>query len=187
MLTPALLPLYSTTSFLPRETDMDTPEQPRQSGLRFWNDAGTLTQVAIVLVILTAGLFLLRELAPLLRPLLLAGLLCYIILPIHSKLLLWRKSEFATVSILVGGTIILLISLGLIFYFTLLSFQEELPRLINRSHELQRTLKDYCDIKSPWLSRTIDEALSAEKKGEPILQKLTNWLIVSLPRVFARR
>ena len=55
--------------------------------LQHWEDRAGLATVAGCLIIAAAGWYLLKELAPLLRPLLLAVFLCCVILPIHKRLI----------------------------------------------------------------------------------------------------
>src|SRR5262249_49617054 len=77
----------------PRTSPMSGSEDPSssdgqtgdQSGRR-WTDQSTLATVALCLVVGAASWYLLKELASLLRPLLLAVFLCYIIIPSHLRL-----------------------------------------------------------------------------------------------------
>src|SRR4051812_37214401 len=101
----------------------------------WWPYAGTLTQVAVYLFIASASWYLLKELAVLLRPLLIAILICYLILPLHSRLQK-QHSEPKTIAILVAVAAIVLGGFGFIVYGSLISLNEELPRLTIRAHEL---------------------------------------------------
>ena len=85
---------------------------------------------------------MLKELAVLLRPLLMAILLCYAILPMHSRI---RRdhSEFKTLSIMVGGALVLMIGLGFLVYGSLVSMNDELPRLLKRAQEMASGSHDW--------------------------------------------
>src|SRR5687768_11576034 len=100
----------------------------------WWHDAGTLPQIAVFLVIIAASWFMLKELAVLLRPLLLAILLCYVILPLHKRIHQGR-SEIKTIVLMTGGVLVVCTILGIIVYGSIVEFNEQLPRLTQRSQE----------------------------------------------------
>lgn len=98
---------------------------------------------------LTAGLvamatswFLLRELGPLLRPLVLAVFLAYLVVPIHQWL---RRRTSATVStfVIVGGTLALFWWLAMIVYGGIVELNAELPRLLERGRGIVAGARDY--------------------------------------------
>lgn len=144
---------------------MNEPTELRHPGHGWWTQAGTLTQVAVFLVIVTASWFMLKELAVLLRPLLLATLLCYIILPLHSRIH-QGYSGAKTIAIMVIGTISIVTALGLIVYGGLISLSEELPRLAHRAQEFAVQSQEWSHVNlPPWVSRHVDDLLRAESKG----------------------
>src|SRR5947209_992723 len=63
-----------------------SPAQPDGDPLGFWKDRLTLATVAVCLVIAATSWYLLKELAPILRPLLMAVFLCYVVIPGHRRL-----------------------------------------------------------------------------------------------------
>src|SRR5688572_16727964 len=79
----------------------------------WWSNAGTLPQIAVFAVICAASWFLLKELAVLLRPLLLAILLCYVILPLHKRIHQGR-SETTTIIIMAVGVLAFCSVLGIL-------------------------------------------------------------------------
>ena len=76
---------------------------------------GMLQAAAAVLVIAAAGWFLLEQLAPLLRPLLIAVFLAYVLMPYHSRLRK-RVGAPASIGILAGLTAAALVGLAMAVY-----------------------------------------------------------------------
>ncbi len=93
---------------------------------------GTITQV---LIAAAAAWYLLGQLAPILRPLLIAVFLAYVLMPYHSRL---RKSigTPASIGALAGVTAGVLVVLSLVTYASLLGLSEDMPRLQKRAGEL---------------------------------------------------
>lgn len=99
------------------------------------NDWQPVLIVSACLVGTAAGLFLLRELAPLVRPLVLAIFLSYIVLPIHMRL---RKHVSPTMSIiaLAGVSVALLYLLSAMILGNVFALNDDLPRLVSRAQGL---------------------------------------------------
>jgi AI-2 transport protein TqsA len=120
---------------------MDAPAIASESQRR---PPATVVTVAAALVIAAVGWFLLRELAAVLRPLLIAVILAYVLMPYHSQL---RRRVSAPVSIvlLASVTALVLVALTLAVYLSVLGLTDELPRLQQRLldsiAELQELLK----------------------------------------------
>src|SRR5215213_717023 len=91
----------------------------------------SLFSLAAGLVAAAASWYLLKELGPLLRPLVLAIFLAYLVVPIHHRL---RRHVSATVSatVIVAGTLLVLCGLAMIVYGGLVELNADLPRLIDR-------------------------------------------------------
>src|SRR5688572_6446442 len=101
-------------------------------------DPTTLRIITYVLVCAAAAWFLLRELAPVLRPLLVAVLLAYVLLPYHSRLRT-RVSGPVSLVLLAGLAAGTLAVLALTVYASVLGLSEEIPGLQTRAVELSRT------------------------------------------------
>jgi predicted PurR-regulated permease PerM len=86
------------------------------------------------------GWYLLKELAPLFRPLILAMFLAYMILPVHSAL---RQRVHARLAGPLLALLVVMIVLGLavVIYGNLVDLQAELPRLIERARGLFERLR----------------------------------------------
>jgi AI-2 transport protein TqsA len=158
-------------------------EQNQTTG-EWWRDAGTLPQIAIFLVIIAASWFMLKELAVLLRPLLLAILLCYVILPLHKRIHQGR-SETTTIALMAGGVLAIGAVLGVIIYGSILEFNDQLPRLAKRTEEWTQRLKAWSDESLPgWLSRGVDDALRAEAYGAQFVKDASKLTLTIAADIF---
>src|SRR3954453_17159060 len=95
----------------------------------------SLYSLAACLVIAATSWFLLKELAPLLRPLVLAVFLAYIVVPVHQRL---RRRISATTSAaaIVGGTLVLFWGLAMMVYGSLVELNADMPQLIERARRM---------------------------------------------------
>jgi len=118
---------------------------------RRWQERASLATVAGYLVIAAAAWYLLKEFASLLRPLLLAVFLCYVILPGH-RWLKRRVPSAISIVVLAGVTVGLIMLLALLIYSSAIELSEEMPHLIARA---QLIIKDverwYLAHLPPWL------------------------------------
>lgn len=175
---------------------MSLPEGDRSSSEGWWRSAGTLPRVGVYLVVFAVAWFLLKEFAVLLRPLLLAVMVCYVLLPMHSRLNR-DYSEFRTISIMAGGALLILSGLGILVYGSVVQLIGELPRLSDRAQELAASSQDWSKANlSPFIHRSLDDLFRAETEGAQQLQSrgativritadvLLEGLIVGLYTVF---
>src|SRR5262249_11799763 len=150
---------------------MSSTDETKLSSGSWWPRAGALTQLAICLFILSASWYLLKELAPLLRPLLLATLLAYIILPIHSRLHQGR-SDMATIVIMTVGAVGIGAAITVIAYGSILQMNDELPRLTRRFDEVVDGFQRWsAQNLPPWANRTVADAIRAESHGSRLSQQ----------------
>jgi AI-2 transport protein TqsA len=162
---------------------MEPNDDTREPG-SWWSRAGTLPRLAIFLLIFATSWFLLKELATLLRPLLTATLLCYIILPIHKRLHR-RRSRTATILIISGGAILILSTLGLILHSNVIELNEDLPRLTQRAQEQYSRLHNWGKDNLPdWLNRWIDDAVRIESKGAQEIPQLGKRIVTQAASIF---
>ena len=119
--------------------------RPLKKTVRRWADSTALRTVAYLVVILAGGWWLLGQLAAVLRPLLLAVFLAYILLPYFSRL---RQQVPATVALvlLAGLTTLVLMSLAISVYGSLSALALEEPRLKARA-------LDFLRIGTEWIHR----------------------------------
>lgn len=116
-----------------------------------WRDPDTLRTVVFVLVGAAAGWYLMLQLASVLRPLLVAVFLAYVLMPYHSRL---RKhvGTPASIFILAGGTAGVLVGLAFITSASVLALRDDVPRLEKRADELVTELERVVATKAPWAS-----------------------------------
>jgi AI-2 transport protein TqsA len=123
--------------------------------------------VAVCLVIAAAAWYLLRELASVFRPLLLAILQCYVIIPLHRRLT-QRVSPLLSGVILAGSSVGLLLLLAGLVYISAVQLAEELPGLIARGQELiDQGRHLLAERLPPWLMRS-GEADTATVRAETV-------------------
>ncbi|MBX9623428.1 MAG: AI-2E family transporter [Gemmataceae bacterium] len=135
-----------------------------------------LPAVASVLVIAAAGWFLLRELAPVLRPLLTAVFLAYALMPYHSRL---RKRMPGVVSLVLLAVVTagVLVGLALVVSASVVGLSEELPDLEKRAVVLADRGEEVLAAQAPWLvakpedGRKLEERLAAAagRAARPLL------------------
>jgi AI-2 transport protein TqsA len=126
------------------------------------SDPGTLTQIAAGLVVAGVSWYLLKELAPLLRPLLLAVFLGYVILPLHLRLAR-TIPRVASVAVLVFGSVGLLVLLGLLVQDSVDELEKDLPRLTRRAQDLVTQTRELIEEQFPWLIPPPGENARAEE------------------------
>ena len=106
---------------------MSEPEQPRGTTPP-WRYPDMLRTVVFVLVGAAAGWYMLLQLAPVLRPLLVAVFLAYVLMPYHSRLRK-RVGTPASIGLLVGGTAGVLVWLAFITSASVMALSDDVPRL----------------------------------------------------------
>ena len=144
----------------------------------------TAQVIAAVLVSVAAGWFLLKELAPVLRPLLTAVLLAYALMPYHSRL---RKRVPGVVSVvlLAGLTAGALVGLALVVSASVTGLTDELPELEARTVGLVRDAEAAVAAQAPWLvvrpddGRRVEERLAAAagRAARPVLNAAAEVLV----------
>src|SRR5262245_47096340 len=166
-------------------TDAPPETHPAPPDLRKprWRDPGTVQTVAAVLVIAAAGWFLLIQLAPLLRPLLVAAFLAYVLMPYHARLRK-RVGTPASLGILAGVTAAAIGGLALAVYASVVGLADELPRLEQRVLALTRGANEFLATNAPWLGvgngeKGIDEHAAEEmtQVAKPLLNAVAGTVL----------
>ena len=163
---------------------MSAPPAPAHPPVPPWRDPATIQTVSLVLIGATAGWFLLRELAAVLRPLLVAVILAYTLLPYHSRR---RTRVGAPVSraALAGRTAAALVGLAFAVYASVLGLSEELPTLQTRAVGLAHAAEGWAVAHAPWLLGGSADAKQAEQRlvaraaqsAGPVLNAVADALI----------
>ncbi len=130
----------------------DPEASPGDAFSRRWNERANLATVAVCLVIAFTSWHLLKEFAPLLRPLLLAIFLCYIILPTHHRLTR-HISSIASMILLAGASVGLLVLMALQVTGSAAKLGAEMPHLTHRAQTIFESVEKYAVDRLPsWLS-----------------------------------
>lgn len=146
---------------------------PKPPAKDFTAEAPSLADTARWMVVVAAGFFLLRELGPILRPLLLAVLLAYVVLPVHLAVKKWFPGRLALVmSVALSLLLILLLTVGI--QATVRILAEELPGLNREAVELRHQLERYAEKHFPQTVESVHEV--ALPDGDSSVRELTGRL-----------
>ncbi|MGZ3415933.1 MAG: AI-2E family transporter, partial [Isosphaeraceae bacterium] len=158
-----------------------TKEQPgvvaNGRAARLRRDLVPLYALAAAVLCAAGSWYLLKELAPLLRPLILAVFLAYTILPAHRAL---RRRVPAKVAgpllVLLVATVVL--GLAVLIYGNLIDLKAELPRLIERAQGLIERLRTWGRGHLPvWVLNPVPDAAQAEAETAARLKALMSGLV----------
>ena len=139
-------------------TDAPPARRPR------WRDPAALQSAAAVLVIAAAGWFLLVQLAPLLRPLLIAVFLTYVLFPYHARLRA-RIGTPASLGVIAGTTALVLVGLAFGVYLSVLGLGDELPRLEARVAGVLHAVNEALAAAAPGVVGTTGEPRRFEERA----------------------
>jgi AI-2 transport protein TqsA len=121
------------------------------------------------LVVAAAAWFLLKELAPILRPLLLAILLAYAVLPVRIYVTGQGRAGVRHLALLIGVCLVL-VGLFVLAYGNVIALSREVPSLHHRAGETIEQATRYVRDKAPWLQGALAGTASAEQQGASRLQ-----------------
>jgi AI-2 transport protein TqsA len=149
-----------------------SPKNTAAGELTGRTDRAAVYFLAACLLALAAAWFLLNELAALLRPLFLAVLLAYVILPMHQRLRQHVPAPVATAVIAIGSVVVLL-GLAELVTASARRLTHELPRLTDRGTELVGEIRAYYES-IPWLKRALgdlhEEAFPAPDQVQAVVR-----------------
>ena len=140
-------------------------------------DLVPLYALAAAVLCAAGGWYLLKELAPLLRPLILAVFLAYTILPAHRALRRRVPAKLAgpLLALLVAAVVL---GLAVIIYGNLVDLKSELPRLIERAPGLIERLRTWGRGHLPaWLLDPVRDTARAEAETAARLKALASSLV----------
>ena len=116
---------------------------------RPWRAPSAVRTAALVVLTAAAGWYLMLQLAPVLRPLLIAAILAYVLMPYHARLR-HHIGTPASLAVLAGSTAGLLVVLGFVTYLSILSLSDEVPRLQQRASDLAEQVERALADHAPW-------------------------------------
>lgn len=143
---------------------MATPDPPP-----VWRQPAAIQTAAVVVVAAAAGWWLMRELGPVLRPLLIAVLLGYVVLPYHARL---RRRMSAAGAMLVLGAVAAaaVVVVAVVVYAGAAGLAEQLPALQARTVALLYGADDWVRERAPW-------ALGPADEGKKLGERITAWTV----------
>jgi AI-2 transport protein TqsA len=144
-----------------------SPEPTDAPGSR-WGGADTVRSAAYWVIVLAGSWWLLGQLATVMRPLLLAAFLGYVLLPYYSRLR-QRMPPALAIGLLAGVTAVVVAVLALTGYASLIGLTEELPQLKGRATGLLNDANTFVDRQATALGLPIDEGEPAPpaEPGQP--------------------
>lgn len=133
----------------------DTPDAPTP-----WRGPNAVRTVALVLCAAACSWYLLQELAALLRPLLIAVLLAYVVMPYHARLkrVMGTAVSLAVIASTVTGA---LLALAFVSYASVLELRDDIPELQTRARDLAQRAERAVTDHAPWL-------LPPDAGGKPV-------------------
>jgi AI-2 transport protein TqsA len=139
-------------------------------------EAPTLATVARWVVILVGTFFLLRELGPILKPLLLAVLLGYVILPFHLAV---KRRVPGRLSLVVSAvlSLILIVLLTIGIQATIRALVAEAPTLIDKTEERFEIWQKELKERYPDTWKAMSDLAFPERSGAAPVRELTSWLV----------
>ncbi len=127
------------------------------------------------LLAMAAAWYLLRELAPLLRPLLLAVFLAYVILPVRLYVKGQIHGGFRSLALLAGVAVVLF-GLAVFTYGDIADLARDLPRLHDRAKEVLADATQYTRVHVPALEGLVSGTTSVEELGTSQLKQMVEGL-----------
>jgi AI-2 transport protein TqsA len=127
------------------------------------------------LVVAATAWFLLKELAPLLRPLFLAVFLAYIVLPARVYFHGQMRGGVRHLLLLTGFGVVL-VGLAVPAYGDILELSRDVPRLHDRTKEIFQEITDYTREHIPVLDGVVLGTASAEEQGSTRIKEALEGL-----------
>jgi AI-2 transport protein TqsA len=157
---------------------MDQPGVVADSRLaRLRRELIPLYALAAAVLCAAGGWYLLKELAPLLRPLVLAVFLLYTILPFHRRLSQWVPSRLAG-PLLALLTAVVVVGMAVLLYGNLVALSAELPRLIDRARGLAEGVRAWGHEHLPaWVFEPAPDADQAGADSATRLKAIASGLV----------
>jgi AI-2 transport protein TqsA len=131
------------------------PETADGGGSR-WAHPNTVRTAAYWVVVFAGSWWILGQLAAVLRPLLLAAFLGYVLMPYYSRLR-HRLPPAVAIGLLAGVTAVVLVALALTGYASLIGLTEELPQLKGRAIAIVDEANSFVDRQATAMGIPIDQ------------------------------
>lgn len=129
-----------------------------------WGHTNTVRTAAYWVVVFAGSWWILGQLAAVLRPLLLAAFLGYVLMPYYSRLR-YRLPSAVAIGLLAGVTAVVLAALALTGYASLIGLTEELPRLKGRAIAIVDEANSFVDRQATAMGIPVEKNESAPEPG----------------------
>jgi AI-2 transport protein TqsA len=148
---------------------------PSSSGMR---------DLAFGLIIVATSLYLLERLEPVLRPLLIAVLLCYLFIPLYNRLRRYMRPVLCFLMIAVG------IAVGLqgiarMVYKNVVEIDHNLVRYQKRGNQLEDHVRRFAAPLSPLFQHSADSQASSSGPGDSLSRELSQRAVRLAANTFA--
>ena len=131
-------------------------------GKSLWSDAESLRPIAIIVVIVCGSWWMLGQLAIVLRPLLVAIFMGYVLMPWFARLRKTMPGPIAIVS-LAGLTAAALAIMAVVTYSSLLGVQDEFPKIQARAVAIAHEVGTFVEKHMHWLTPNRNEPEVADE------------------------
>lgn len=163
-----------TSTELPDQNHTDN--QPVVVSPPSWTDRLGLATVACCLLIAALSWYLLKEFATLLRPLLLAVFLCYVIFPTHRRLTRYL-SDFMSMIVLAVASVGLLVLLAFLIAGSARQLNDEISHYITRATKIIETVKTNTVNRLPeWLQPAKEDMDQGQAESTNRLKQVATTL-----------
>lgn len=166
---------------------MNEPQPESLVDSRSWNGVNTLRVAAYATVVLVGSWYLLGQLASVLRPLLLAAFLGYIVLPYYRRLS-QNLSPPVAITLIAGATTLMLLGIAAMVTSSVVDLTTQAPELKQKAVRLFSQVTEWIYSlpmvgPGPTGDKT-PQTMAAERMTEGVLL-LLNVAVVGLPEAFA--
>lgn len=154
------------------QPNAEQPASPPTEARR--RDLATVRTIATVVIAVAAGWYLMLQLAPVLRPLLTAAFLAYVLMPYHARLR-HHVGTPASLGIITSFAVGVLVALAFVTYASVLTLRDEdLPTLQKRAGDLTLQAERFVAEHAAWaLPRDGKPAQVNEQLGQVARPLLT--------------
>jgi len=137
---------------------------------------GGVRSLAYVLIVVATSLYLLERLEPVLRPLLIAVLLCYLFLPSYKRLRRRLQPVLAFMLITTGFTVGIL-ALGRMIYHDVVSIDQSRVLYKEREAQLEAKFRKAADSLTPAFARNKPDELAVADADDSLANAISERLV----------
>lgn len=146
------------------------------------SETSGLWTLAAALIITATSLYLLDRLQPVLRPLLVAILLCYLFLPLYNRIRRRVNAALAFLVIAIGFSIGIQLVARMV-YNDVVRINQNLPRYQEREAEFESRFRQLSKLTSPWLTTPAGEGEIND--GDSLASEMSRRLVRGAATAFA--